>query len=145
MTRRFLVLAFAVWILSYTAPEPAQGQGSGSGSAEETYKNVYNGWRWWHVYCYRCHGMDAVGSTNAPGFIDPNSKLTRTEFLRKVRNGVPETAMQAWNKLLDDNQIGQLYMYVSARNDKVLPAGRPDEIGPNGGRWIPPKGWPAAK
>jgi mono/diheme cytochrome c family protein len=89
--------------------------------------------------------VDAVGSTNAPGFIDPNSKLTRAQFLKKVRDGVPETAMQAWNKLLDDNQIAQLYMYVSARNDKVLPPGRPDEIGPNGGRWIPPKEWPATK
>jgi mono/diheme cytochrome c family protein len=114
-------------------------------ASNETYKNVYNGWRWWHVYCYRCHGVDAVGSTNAPGFIDPNSRLTRAEFLKKVRNGVPETAMQAWTKLLDDNQIGQIYMYVSARHDKVLPPGRPDEVGPNGGQWIPPKGWPSPK
>ena len=29
--------------------------------------------------------------------------------------------MQAWDKLLDDKQITQLYYYVTARADKVLP------------------------
>jgi hypothetical protein len=65
--------------------------------------------------------------------------------MKKVRNGVPETAMQSWSKLLDDEQIGQIYMYVIARNDKVLPPGRPDENGPNGGKWIPPNCWPKQK
>jgi hypothetical protein len=32
-------------------------------------------------------------------------------------------------KLLNDKQIRQLYYYVRARADKVLPPGRPDEIG----------------
>ena len=38
--------------------------------------------------------------------------------------------MQAWDKLLDEKQIAQLYLYVRARADKVLPPGRPDEVGP---------------
>ena len=38
----------------------------------DTYKNVYDGWKWWHVYCYRCHGVDAIGTTNAPSLTDPN-------------------------------------------------------------------------
>jgi hypothetical protein len=50
--------------------------------------------------------------------------------------------MQAWDKLLDDKQIGQIALYVRARTDKVLPPGRPDEVGPNGGAWVPPAGWP---
>ncbi|MBI2151039.1 MAG: hypothetical protein HYU27_10620 [Acidobacteria bacterium] len=53
--------------------------------------------------------------------------------------------MQAWNKLLDDRQITQIYYYVIARTDKVLPPGRPDEVGPKGGPWVPPKGWPRLK
>jgi mono/diheme cytochrome c family protein len=107
------------------------------------YRDVYQGWKWWHVYCYRCHGVDALGTTTAPNLTDPNEKFTRAEFLRVVRAGVPKTAMQAWNKLLDDQQIGQLYVYVRARADKVLPSGRPDEVGPNGGPWVPPQGWRA--
>jgi mono/diheme cytochrome c family protein len=109
----------------------------------DTYREVYQGWKWWHVYCYRCHGTDALGTTTAPNLIDPTEKITRAEFLRVVRNGVPKTAMQAWNKLLDDKQVGQVYLYVRARADKVLPPGRPDEVGPNGGQWIPPEGWRA--
>ena len=71
----------------------------------DTYKNVYDGWKWWHVYCYRCHGVDAVGTTNAPNLTDPNEKLSSAEFLKIVTNGVPDKGMQAWDKLLDDKQI----------------------------------------
>jgi mono/diheme cytochrome c family protein len=108
----------------------------------DTYKNVYDGWKWWHVYCYRCHGTDAIGTANAPNLIDPNEKLTQAEFLRIVAKGIPDKGMQAWDKLLDDKQINQIHLYVQARRDKVLPPGRPDEVGPNKGPWVPPAGWP---
>jgi len=108
-----------------------------------TYQDVYNGWKWWHVYCYRCHGVDAAGTTTAPNLTDPALKITRAGFLRSVRAGVADTAMQGWSKLLDDKQIGQLYLYVRARTDKVLPPGRPDENGPGGKAWVPPAAWPA--
>ena len=111
----------------------------------ETYKSVYAGWKWWHVYCYRCHGQDAVGSTLGPSLIDPNAKMPLATFLRKVKVGNPDKGMQAWDKLLDEKQITQLYDYVRARADKVLPPGRPDEVGPNGGLWVPPPGWSPAK
>jgi len=107
-----------------------------------TYVDVYNGWKWWHVYCYRCHGIDAVGSTMAPSLIDQKNRHSSPEFLRLVRNGAVDKGMPAWNKLLDDKQIGQVHLYVRARADKVLPPGRPDEVGPNGGRWVPPENWP---
>jgi mono/diheme cytochrome c family protein len=108
----------------------------------ETYRDVYNGWKWWHVYCFRCHGVDAAGTTNAPNLIDPTRQLSARQFLRVVRNGVPDKGMQAWDKLLDDKQISQISLYVRARTDKVLPPGRPDEVGPKGGAWVPPDGWP---
>jgi mono/diheme cytochrome c family protein len=77
----------------------------------------------------------------APDLLDPNHKLTRGAFLKVVRSGVPDKGMQAWDKLLDDKQIGDLYVYVRARAEKVLPPGRPDEVGPSGGLWVPPSGW----
>jgi cytochrome c len=138
MTKRLFLLA-AFISLSVAAAEAQQTQTS------ETYKDVYNGWKWWHVYCYRCHGMNAVGGSLAPNLIDPNRKLTLKEFTYTVRNGSADGQMQAWNKLLDDKQITQLYNYVRARADKVLPPGRPDEVGPNGGQWIVPKGWSLSK
>ena len=89
--------------------------------------------------------MNAVGGSLAPNLSDPNAKLPLKEFLSTVRNGTADGAMQPWNQLLDDRQITQLYYYVMARSDKVLPPGRPDEVGPKGGAWIPPKGWPKFK
>ena len=137
MMRRIFLLAVMIAI-NFVQPARAQ-------ESTETYKNVYNGWKWWHVYCYRCHGMNAIGGTLAPNLIDPNEKLTLQFFRNMVRNGSADGTMQAWDKLLDDKQITQLYYYVMARTDKVLPPGRPDEVGPNGGRWVPPKGWPKGK
>lgn len=112
-------------------------------ATSETYREVYQGWKWWHVYCYRCHGVDALGTTTAPNLTDPNEKFTRAEFMRIVKTGKPNTAMQSWSKLLDDKQIGEVYVYVRARADKILPPGRPDEVGPNKGLWEPPAGWRA--
>ena len=134
-----VTLAGAAWI----AGAPMRVQNAKPSS--EIYQDVYNGWKWWHVYCYRCHGQDALGATLAPTLIDPKLRLTLPSFLRNVRNGNPEKGMQAWDKLLDDKQITQLYYYVTARADKVLPPGRPDEVGPNGGRWVPPQGWPKVR
>ena len=138
-----VALAALFWILSNPArSQSAQAAAGAAQSSPETYQDVYNGWKWWHVYCYRCHGQDALGTTLAPNLTDPNIKFTRAEFIRKVRVGSPDKGMQAWDKLLDDKQITQLYYYVMARTDKVLPAGRPDEVGPNHGPWVPPANWP---
>jgi mono/diheme cytochrome c family protein len=111
-------------------------------ATSDTYRSVYDGWKWWHVYCYRCHGVDAVGTTNAPNLIDPNRKLSSSAFLRIVMNGVPDKGMQAWDKLLDRKQVSEIHLYVRARTDMVLPPGRPDEVGLNGKAWVPPAGWP---
>jgi mono/diheme cytochrome c family protein len=132
------VVMIAIAVLFGMVAADAQG-------TSDTYKSVYAGWKVWHVYCYRCHGQDALGSSLGPSLIDPNAKLTPAVFLRKVKVGTPDKGMQAWDKLLDDTQIAQLYDYVRARADKVLPPGRPDEVGPNGGAWVPPAGWSPTK
>jgi cytochrome c len=128
------------------ALDVSAGRPAAAAEESEVYKSVYAGWKWWHVYCYRCHGMNAIGGSGlGPNLLDPNEKFAQAEFLKKVQLGNPDKGMQAWNKLLDDMQILQLYAYVTARADKVLPPGRPDEIGPNGGPWSPPEGWPKKK
>jgi mono/diheme cytochrome c family protein len=137
-----LLLTVAVWSTPGAAPLGAQAPAAAPAAAPSTtYQDVYNGWKWWHVYCYRCHGTNAIATTTAPDLLDPNRKLTPAAFLKIVRNGSPEKGMQAWDKLLDDKQIGQIHLYVKARGEKILPPGRPDEVGPNGGLWVPPGGW----
>jgi|GEM_PF-772352 mono/diheme cytochrome c family protein len=109
----------------------------------EVYKRIYSGWKWWHVYCYRCHGVDALGSTLAVNLRDSIKDLSYEEYLHTVREGRPKKGMQAWNVLLDDKQITDLYIYIKARSDEILPPGRPDEIGDDETPWIPPQDWPA--
>src|SRR5262245_33265237 len=139
MTSRILSIAAIAWLaFEFTPP---QNKSAAPPASSPVYNQVYNGWKWWHVYCYRCHGMNAVGGSLAPNLIDPNEKLMFNYFLNTVRNGSADGSMQAWDKLLDDKQITQLYYYVMARSDKVLPPGRPDEVGPKGGPWVPPRGW----
>src|SRR5262249_1513577 len=61
---------------------------------QELYTSVYNGWKWWHVYCYRCHGTDANGTPLAPNLTDLNRKVPLKEFLKTVRDGFPDEGMQ---------------------------------------------------
>jgi mono/diheme cytochrome c family protein len=141
MIKRILpVLAFMTAVIA--AARPAYLQTLPVQSASQAYQNVYNGWKWWHVYCYRCHGTNGIGATLAPNLIDPKRRLPLADFLRKVRNGNPDKGMQAWKMLLNDKQITQIYTYVLARSDRVLPPGRPDELGPKKTPWVPPSGWP---
>ena len=125
--------------------QTAQARPPAAAAAADIYKNVYNGWKWWHVYCYRCHGTNAIATSVAPSLIDPYKRMTLPTFVSTARNGRPTLGMQSWRKLLDDKQLAQIYLYVQARTDKVLPPGRPDEVGPKGGPWVPPAGWPKQK
>jgi mono/diheme cytochrome c family protein len=137
-----LFLTLVLGVLSNIGPLRSAPSAAAAQTVSTTYKSVYDGWKWWHVYCYRCHGVDAVGTTNAPNLIDPNRKLSSAEFIKVVMNGVPDKGMQAWDKLLDRKQVSEIHLYVRARTDKVLPPGRPDEVGPKSGPWVPPAGWP---
>ena len=108
---------------------------------QDVYKRVYSGWKWWHVYCYRCHGLDVLGSNLAPNLRESFKVLTYKDFLHIVREGRPKKGMQSWKQLLDDKQITDIYIYVNARSEGILLPGRPDEIGPKAGPWVPPQGW----
>ena len=88
---------------------------------------VMNGWRWFHVYCFRCHGVDAVGSSIAPNLRESIKALPHDEFVRIIREGRPEKGMQAWNVLLDESQMEDIYQYVTERSTGRLKPGRPDE------------------
>jgi mono/diheme cytochrome c family protein len=141
MTRRGVWIV-AVAVSAGIAADIAGAQSpTASAKSQELYQNVYSGWKVWHVYCYRCHGTNAVGTTLAPNLTDPNEKMPLVAFKTVVKTGSADGQMQAWDKLLDDKQIAQLFDYVRARADKVLPPGRPDEIGAKGGPWVPPAGW----
>lgn len=93
--------------------------------------SIYQGWKWWHVYCYRCHGEDAIGGINpsAPdlrwALSASGANFPRDSFVYTAWNGRPAKGMPAWNVLLDSAAIKELYLYVKARSDGWLRPGRP--------------------
>ena len=88
----------------------------------------YQGWRYFAVYCERCHAPDAVGTEDAPDLrysVSPEGGVTADSFKVIVRNGSEDRKMKGFAELLDDLRIGQLYAYIMARSEGRLAAGRP--------------------
>jgi cytochrome c len=88
----------------------------------------YTGWKYFHVYCYRCHGTDAFGGQLAPDLrhsVGPEGSVTRDVFIQTVTNGRPTKGMPTWGPLLTQEQILGLYAYVKARSEGRLAPGRP--------------------
>jgi len=96
--------------------------------------SIYQGWKWWHVYCFRCHGEDAIGGVNpaAPDLrwaVSPNgANFPRDSFFNTAWNGRAAKGMPAWNVLLDSAAIQEVYLYVKARSDGWLKPGRPHRL-----------------
>jgi mono/diheme cytochrome c family protein len=96
--------------------------------------SVYQGWKWWHVYCFRCHGEDAMRPIlpTAPDLrwaLSPNgANFPRDSFVNTAWNGRITKGMPAWNVLLDSTAIQELYLYVKARSDGWLKPGRPHRL-----------------
>ena len=88
----------------------------------------YQGWKTFHVYCYRCHGVDAMGSDLAPNLrhsLGPQGSVTHEVFVTTVKEGRLPKGMPSWKTLLDDQQIENVYAYLRARADLRLAPGRP--------------------
>ena len=96
--------------------------------------SIYQGWKWWHVYCYRCHGEDARNPIlpSAPDLrmsLSPTGKaFPRDSFVHTALTGRLEKGMPAWNVMLDTTAIQELYLYVKARSDGWLKPGRPHRL-----------------
>ncbi|HWP48799.1 MAG TPA: c-type cytochrome [Candidatus Limnocylindrales bacterium] len=141
MPQNILILTTIVWILGFFIgqfqPIPEAAAQQAKESSPELYQKIYTGWKFWHVYCYRCHGVDALGSFLAPNLRESVKVLTDEEFFKTVKEGRVPKGMPAWATLLDDEKIRDVYLYVRARSEGILPPGRPDET-----QWDIPKNWP---
>jgi mono/diheme cytochrome c family protein len=88
----------------------------------------YQGWRYFQVYCARCHGEDALGSLTAPDLtfsVSSDGSITRDSFVVVARGGSANKEMKGFQDLLDDQQILNIYAYVKARSEGRLGRGRP--------------------
>jgi mono/diheme cytochrome c family protein len=88
---------------------------------------TYIGWQVYHQYCYACHAQDGVGSTFAPNLLKKLKIMGRSRFIAIVSEGYrgKEGVMPAWKDNPDVNPyLAELYIYLKARSDGALPAGR---------------------
>ncbi|HYU89592.1 MAG TPA: quinoprotein dehydrogenase-associated putative ABC transporter substrate-binding protein [Gemmatimonadales bacterium] len=96
--------------------------------------SVYQGWKWFAVYCFRCHGEDAMHPIlpTAPDLrwaVSPTgANFPRDSFVNTALNGRLDKGMPAWKVLLDTTAIQELYVYVKARSDGWLKPGRPHRL-----------------
>ncbi len=93
---------------------------------------TYSGYRRYHADCHTCHGPNGDGSSYAPALAHSLKTLTYEEFMNVVVNGRQKVGV-AENQVMPafaDNvnvmcYIDDLYIYLKARADGVIPRGRP--------------------
>jgi mono/diheme cytochrome c family protein len=88
----------------------------------------YEGWKMFSVYCYRCHGVDAMGGGIAPNLrhsVSSEGSVTHDVFITTVTNGRLDKGMPSWKALLSPEQMEDLWQYINARSSNRLYPGRP--------------------
>jgi mono/diheme cytochrome c family protein len=88
----------------------------------------YEGWKMFSVYCYRCHGVDAMGGGIAPNLrhsVSSEGSVTHDVFITTVTDGRLPKGMPTWKALLSREQMEDLWLYVNARSSNRLYPGRP--------------------
>ena len=117
-----------------TAAAPAAPTGDSVRDSLLVSDSVYQGWKWFAVYCFRCHGEDAMHPIlpTAPDLrwavSATGANFPRDSFVNTALNGRPDKGMPAWKVLLDTTAIQELYVYVKARSDGWLKPGRPHRL-----------------
>jgi methanol metabolism-related c-type cytochrome len=94
---------------------------------------TYNGFRRDHAECHVCHGPDGEGSTIAPPLLEPLRTMSHAEFRHVVAHGMRDAAagrQQVMRPMGGDPNVmchlDDIYAYLKARADGVLPRGRPN-------------------
>jgi methanol metabolism-related c-type cytochrome len=93
---------------------------------------TFSGFRRYHADCHVCHGPDGMGSSFAPSLVESLKKISYEDFLDVVTNGRKNVSVSADKVMpafgLNPNVmcfIDDIYAYLKARSDGVLPRGRP--------------------
>lgn len=133
MARRWMVSGCLLVTGLAGGPDRVAAQATDSDRLEVT-EQVYTGWKYFQVYCARCHGDDALGSMAAPDLtysVTEEGGVTADSFKVVVRQGssspsaAPDQRMRGFEDLLDQPLIDAIYLYLRARSDGSLPRGRP--------------------
>ena len=113
---------------------PGGAAAQGGGDRLEVSDQIYTGWKYFQVYCARCHGDNARGTMAAPDLtysVTEEGGVTADSFKVVVHQGsssasaAPDQKMRGFEDLLDQPLIDAIYLYVRARSDGSLAPGRP--------------------
>jgi hypothetical protein len=77
--------------------------------------------------CQVCHGLDGSGSTIGPSLLDKLEEIDHARFMEVVIKGMqgPIGIMPGWeNNPNVMKYVDQLYAYLKARSEGVLPGGK---------------------
>jgi methanol metabolism-related c-type cytochrome len=95
---------------------------------------TFSGFRRYHADCHVCHGPDGMGSSFAPAMVESLKKISYEDFLEVVTNGRKNVSASADKVMpafgLNPNVmcfVDDIYAYLKARSDGVLPRGRPEK------------------
>jgi mono/diheme cytochrome c family protein len=113
-----------------TATDTSKKTAAAGGAADHLLVSPqeYEGWKMFSVYCYRCHGVDAMGGGIAPNLrhsVSSEGSVTHDVFITTVTNGRLDKGMPTWKALLTPEQMEDLWLYVNARSSGRLAPGRP--------------------
>jgi cytochrome c5 len=92
---------------------------------------TYVGWRTFHAICHTCHAQDAVGSTFAPDLLARMREIDKAAFMKAMNEGFTGQmgVMPPWSQDPNVNKyFEELWSYLRARADGVLPPGRPERL-----------------
>ena len=96
---------------------------------------TFNGYRRYGNSCLQCHGPDGSGSSYAPNLTEALKHMTREQFTEVVINGRQNVSASQQNVMPSFGHVedvvlymDDIYGYLKARSDGVLPRGRPQRM-----------------
>jgi mono/diheme cytochrome c family protein len=127
---RWMIGGCSLVLSLFPAPTAVEAQNTNRLAVTD---QVYTGWKYFQVYCARCHGDNALGTMAAPDLtysVTEEGGVTADSFKVIVREGAsdpsdPERRMRGFEDLLDSTLVAAVYAYVRARSDSSLAPGRP--------------------
>ncbi len=134
ITVYFLGISYGVFITPVYSQEQPPEYVVENGKVD---KATFNGYRRYHGICFTCHGQDAMGSTIAPSLVESlKEKTTYDIYLKTIMEGRTVTksdgsisAMPSFKENADIMKYkDDIYRFLKARSDGVLPPGRPQKI-----------------
>lgn len=97
-------------------------------------QDTYTGWGEYTKYCASCHGTSAFGTDRGSDLtqsLDTNIDYFDIHFVVMHGRHSAEADMPSWEGEAEvANRIDQIYLYLKARADAVLPPGVPNRLQP---------------